>query len=300
LSADEIAGLFQPFVQGQAGQNARRGTGLGLAISQQYVQLMGAELSVVSDGPGHGSTFSVDLPVMVLAGEPEEASTPPRRVTGLAAGQPGYCLLVVEDNPDNRRWLAQLLAGAGFEVKEAENGQQAIEIWLDWQPQLILMDIRMPVLDGLEATKQIKARPGGPETVIIAATASAFEEERATILAAGCDDFLRKPFQEQTIFELLAKHLDVAYDYAEEQGIEAGRPEAPEIRAALAALPPARLERLEQAVARSDMEQIEQAIVKIRADDPSLAEMLANMAHNFEFQQILALIGSGTPLHQEK
>jgi signal transduction histidine kinase/CheY-like chemotaxis protein len=300
LSADEMASLFEPFVQGQAGQKTQRGTGLGLAISRQFVQLMGGELSVASEGvPGHGSTFSFDIPVVPLAEGAVEPTAPGRRVTGLAPGQPSYRLLVAEDNPDNRRWLAQLLAEAGFEVRQAEDGQRAVQTWAEWRPQLILMDMGMPVMDGREATGRIKARPGGRETVIIAATGSAFEEEREDLLATGCDDFLRKPFREQTIFELLAKHLAVTYIYEEAPWAEPVKPEAP-ATGTLAGLPPACLERLEQAVARSDMEEIEQAIAEIRAEDPSLAEILANLAHDFEYRQILALIQEAKKLPEQE
>jgi CheY-like chemotaxis protein len=147
----------------------------------------------------------------------------------------------------------------------------------------------MPVLDGLEATRRIKAQPGGPETIIIAVTGSAFLEERDLFLAAGCDDFLRKPFREGTLFELLAQHLGVTYVYAEEPWAEPVQLEAPAV-GALAGLRPACLDRLEQAVARSDMEEIERAMVEIQAEDPALAEMLAQLARNFKYRQILGLI----------
>jgi CheY-like chemotaxis protein len=268
LSGDEIATLFKPFVQGQAGLKTHQGTGLGLVISRQFVQLMGGELGVSSDGiPGRGSTFFFDLPVILLAEEAAEPAVLVKRVTDLAAEQPVQRLLVAEDNPDNRRWLAQLLAEAGFEVRQAEDGQQAVQSWAEWQPQVILMDIGMPVMDGYEATRRIKAEPGGWETTIIAVTSSAFMEEREEFLAAGCDDFLRKPFREGALFELLAKHLGVAYVYEEGPLAGPAPPEMPEL-AALAGLPPAWLERLEQATARSDMDEIGQAVATIRGRTP--------------------------------
>jgi CheY-like chemotaxis protein len=100
-------------------------------------------------------------------------------------------------------------------VREAENGQQAVALWDSWQPHLILMDMRMPVMDGYEATKRIKFHLKGQATVIIALTASAFEEDRTMILSAGCDDFVRKPFQEEVLLEKIATHLGVRYVYEE-------------------------------------------------------------------------------------
>jgi CheY-like chemotaxis protein len=211
------------------------------------------------------------------------------RVSSLAEGQPVYRLLVVEDNPDNRTWLVHLLSEAGFEVMPAENGQQAVQSWAEWQPQLILMDMGMPVLDGREATRQIRARPGGQETKIIAVTGSAFEEERAALLAAGCDDFLRKPFREGALFELLARQLGVVYLYEETPGTAPVKPVAP-VAGALAGLALAWLERLEYGVARSDGEKIEKVIAEIGAEAPALGEMLAGLAADFKYNQILELI----------
>jgi CheY-like chemotaxis protein len=299
LSAAEIANLFQPFVQGQAGQKAQSGTGLGLAISRQFVQLMGGELNVASEGiPGHGAIFSFTLPVVPLA---EEALGPAagRRVVGLAGGQPAYRLLVVEDNLDNRAWLARLLGEAGFEVRQAEDGRQAVQAWAEWQPQVILMDMGMPVMDGLEATQRIRAGSDGQKPVIIAVTGSAFEEEREDLLAAGCDDFLRKPFREEALFELIAKHLAVGYIYEETPAAEAVQPAAPAPEA-LAGLPPAWLERLEQAVSRSEVEETGQVIAEMQAADPVLAAMLADLALDFKYSQILDLIQASRALQNEQ
>ncbi|WRH69025.1 MAG: response regulator [Planktothrix sp. GU0601_MAG3] len=109
----------------------------------------------------------------------------------------------------------KLLSPLGFEIKAASNGQEAIAIWEEWQPHLIFMDMRMPVMDGYEATKSIKSTTKGNATAIIALTASVLEEEKAITLSAGCDDFMRKPFKESTIFEVLTKHLGVKYIYEE-------------------------------------------------------------------------------------
>jgi CheY-like chemotaxis protein len=136
-------------------------------------------------------------------------------VIGLESGQPQYRILVVDDRLESRVLLVKLLTSVGFEVLEAVNGQEAIELWSSWEPHLIWMDMRMPVMDGYEATKRIKADLKGQATAIVALTASAFEEERSVVLSAGCDDFVRKPFRESVIFEKMAQHLGVRYIYAE-------------------------------------------------------------------------------------
>jgi CheY-like chemotaxis protein len=120
----------------------------------------------------------------------------------------------------NRQLLIKLLTPLGFEIKEASNGQETIAIWDEWQPHLIFMDMRMPIMDGYEATKNIKSTTKGNATAIIALTASVIEAEKAMILSVGCDDFLQKPFKESTIFQSLTKHLGVKYIYEELAPVE--------------------------------------------------------------------------------
>jgi CheY-like chemotaxis protein len=136
-----------------------------------------------------------------------------KQIIGLAPNQPEFRILVVEDRWESRHLLVKLLESVGFQIREAENGAEAIAIWEEWQPHLIWMDIRMPVMDGYEATRQIKTALTGQATVIIALTASALEEEKTLILSAGCDDFVRKPFRASLIFDKLADYLGVIYLY---------------------------------------------------------------------------------------
>jgi CheY-like chemotaxis protein len=179
-------------------------------------------------------------------------------------------------------------------VREATNGQEAIEIWEEWEPHLIWMDMRMPVIDGYEATRRIKATTKGQATVIIALTASAFEEDRERVLLEGCDDFVRKPFREDEIFDMLAKHLGVRFVYDEEpaQPAVAQPAEAQDILtpAALAALPAGWIADLQQATIRADLNLILNLIEQIRGQNPALADALADLARNFEYKKILTLI----------
>ena len=164
---------------------------------------------------GQGSSFAFSVPCEVVDGTNGRAGNAATGVvTGLQPGQPIYRLLVVDDRPANRQILVKLLQPLGFEVREAADGQEAVEQWRVWQPHLIWMDMRMPVMDGMEATRQIKQAPGGQETIIVALTASGLEEDRTMILEEGCDDYVRKPFYEEELYDTIAKHLGVRYVYA--------------------------------------------------------------------------------------
>ncbi len=213
IAPTELSGLFEAFSQTKSGQESQEGTGLGLAISRQFVQLMGGDITVTSE-LGKGTTFQFSIEAE-LGQTTASNRNNEKQVLALAANQPIYKILVVDDKPINCQLLVKLLTPLGFDVKQASNGKEAIEIWESWQPHLIFMDMRMPVMDGYEATKYIKGHVKGSATAIIALTASVLEEEKAIVLSAGCDDFMRKPFQESAIFNMLNKYLGVTYIYEE-------------------------------------------------------------------------------------
>jgi len=215
IALEELDSLFEAFVQTQTGKDAQEGTGLGLPISRKFVQLMGGEMSVSSE-VGRGTLIKFAIQVSVVDAADIETKQPTRRVIALEPNQPRYRILIVDDKPINRQLLIKLLNPLGFELREASNGKETIEVWNSWEPHLIWMDMRMPVMDGYEATKQIKATTKGQATAIIALTASALEEERAVVLSAGCDDFLRKPFREADIFAIMNKHIGVRYIYEDQ------------------------------------------------------------------------------------
>jgi signal transduction histidine kinase/CheY-like chemotaxis protein len=284
IAPEEMDRLFKAFFQTKSGQAAGEGTGLGLPISQQYVHLMGGEISVFSQ-VGVGSNFSFVVPVELDSKDQIEPEPPFRRVIGLLPGQPEYRLLVVDDSRDNRILLQQMLENAGFQVQTAENGQSAVDIYCSWHPHLIWMDIHMPGIDGYQATRLIKENKG-PETKVIAVTASAFEEERARVLEAGCDDFLRKPFLESDIYDLLAKHLDVQYIY------EDLKPTFVTKRTRLAptdltGLPDDWVVELRRAATRGRTQELLLLIKQIEYDHPRAAEAFRAMAANYEFKRIL-------------
>ncbi|MCA1993367.1 MAG: response regulator [Coleofasciculus sp. S288] len=216
IAPEEIHSIFEAFTQTAIGRKFQGGTGLGLPISSSFVQLMGGEIAVYST-LGQGSTFKFHIPVHLTGASGIQTLHPIGRVIGLAPDQTEYRILVVEDKWESRQLLVKLLTSVGFQVREAENGEEAVVLSSSWQPHLIWMDMWMPVMDGYEATKQIKSHPKGQATVIIALTANAFEEQRTAILAAGCNDFVSKPFQEDVLFSKMAEHLGVRYIYQEEE-----------------------------------------------------------------------------------
>jgi len=304
ITAEEQETLFDPFVQASAGRLSLEGTGLGLTISRQHVHLMGGDITVQSD-VGQGSVFRFDVPCEVVAESAVRKALPERHVIGLEADQRSFRLLVVDDEVANRQILVKMLAPLGFEVQEARDGGEAIDIWRDWEPHLIWMDMRMPVLDGHEATKRIKATTQGQATVIVALTASGLEEERELILSEGCDDYLRKPFYEEDLYSALSKHLGVRFVY-EDAAIVAdvaedgrgdlhskgiGRPaREAELVSRMTAVPPQLLASLEQATTLGDVAVIDTTIGQIGEVDAHLGVELAVMAHEFEHERILKLI----------
>jgi signal transduction histidine kinase/CheY-like chemotaxis protein len=220
IAAAEIPLLFKNFSQATAGRKSARGTGLGLAISYQFVQLMGGELTLAST-LGCGSIFSFQIEVDLIPVVEDRLVSSSAPVVGLRDRNSSYRLLVVEDNPEHRLFVMELLGRIGFEVKEARNGQEAILLWQEWQPHLLLMDLQMPTLDGYEAIAQIRRRQSklnSKQVVtpkIIALTASLFDEDREQIIRTGCDDLLLKPCTETELLNAIAQLLNLEYIYAE-------------------------------------------------------------------------------------
>lgn len=284
LAPEELERIFQPFYQTEHGVQVGEGTGLGLSIARQYAQLLGGTLTV-SSVVGEGSVFTLRLPVARADGLAQQASAR-RRVLGLAAGQPSRKIMIVEDKADNQRLLSQLMAAAGFEVAIAANGLEAVTLFQQWRPDFVWMDMRMPVMDGYEATRRIRALPEGATVPIVALTASAFEEDRSDILAAGCTDMVRKPVEADHLFEILARRLSVDFIFAEENA-------APPIPAGpsnidLAALPPALRQRLHDAAASLDIEAVRVIANELAAENPALAQLIRDEADQYRFDALLA------------
>ena len=298
IAPDEVGRLFEPFEQTTTGLKSAEGSGLGLPISQHFVQLMGGKITVHSQ-LNVGSKFCFSIPVIQVEKTGQQAiSIVGRKVIGLAPNQPQYRILVAEDNPMNRLLLVRLLGALGFELKEAEDGYKAIALWKSWKPHLIWMDMRMPKLNGYEVTRQIKASPGGQDTVIIALTASAFEEQRQDSLLAGCDDFVRKPFQQEELLEKLNQYLGVQYVY-EEEITEGQHPQPQDSSVAFTSstsrlqdMPETWIEQLKEAALQCNDDLIFRLIEEIPKEAQFLISTLTTLTENFQFDQILNLTQS--------
>ena len=295
----EQENVFDAFFQTSQGEQVFHGTGLGLSISQKFVQMMSGDLFFTSK-PGKGSTFSLNIPVKQVPSI--EATFLPhaseKRVIGLEPGQPEFRLLVVDDNAGSRTLLEKLLKAVGFRIKTVKDGLEAVSVWKAWSPHLIWMDIRMPVMDGYEATQQIKSLPGGDQTVIVALTASAFEEDRQKVIAHGGDDFVRKPFHEEEIFRILEKHLFIRFTYASsnETGNERKNTQASDMEKILSdirALPAALRLEFENAAAEVDYDAAIRIIERIQdekgAAGTALASFLYKRVNNYQFDVLQKL-----------
>ncbi|NJN66748.1 MAG: PAS domain S-box protein [Chloroflexaceae bacterium] len=295
IAPGELDQIFEAFVQARNHQPAQEGTGLGLPISRKFAQMMGGDITVQSV-VGRGSVFTLTITATVAEAERETRKTGPRRMVGLAPDQPPPRVLVADDRLDNRRLLVDLLAGVGFVVREASNGQEAIALWEAWDPHLIWMDVQMPVMGGREAAQHIKAAPGGCAPVIIAISAGAFEEDQAAMLAAGCEAFVRKPFRDETVFEVMAHYLGIRYLYADDGAYSADEtgdgPEpgfaptlTPEL---LAALSPERVQGLHHAAMLGDVRMLAGLIEQMHGEQGVLAGVLHHLVETFRLDQIVA------------
>ena len=213
--------LFQPFRQGGAAHYRAQGTGLGLAISKNLVEQMKGQIRVETE-PGRGSRFLLEIPLRVLHSAPKVASPAatvvPAVVTGYRRRDKNPAplrILIVDDVADNRAMLRDLLVPLGFEILEAASGQEAIAEVRRHNPDLVLMDLVLPDIDGLETTRRIHALPGRTHPRIVAVSASVFPIDHARCLAAGCQDHLPKPMVIESLLHLLERHLPLHWCQAE-------------------------------------------------------------------------------------
>jgi len=289
IATEELEQLFQAFSQTQTGKDTQEGTGLGLAISRKFVRLMGGEIKVNSQ-VGVGSSFIFDIQAPLGDTKKIAPQKPTRKILALAPNQPRYKILLVDDKTTNRQLLIQLLNPLGFLLREAENGQEAIAIWQEWEPDLIFMDMQMPVMDGYQATRQIKSSTQARNTVVIALTASVLEEEKSIVLSAGCDDFVGKPFRGSVIFDMLTKHLGVQYicEATHETLVEVP---SYDLKATdLKLMPKDWLTKLDQAATALNEELILSLLHPIRDLHPPLATALTDLVHQYRFDKIKKLI----------
>ncbi|MGZ4960097.1 MAG: MASE3 domain-containing protein [Methylomonas sp.] len=283
--------IFEPFVQ-LGDQRSNKGTGLGLSITRQFVRLMGGDICLKSV-LGQGSVFTVELPLKEATQAErsmQQTVVEKGEVVGLMPGQPDYRILIVEDQLENQLLLSKLMANIGLQYRVAENGEKGVQLFQSWQPHLIWMDRRMPVMDGVEATRIIRRLPGGEAVKIVAVTASAFMEQRAELLKVGMDDFVRKPYRFNEIYDCLSKQLGVRFLY---EGMAEQAEDVMALSAEMLLVLPKELRgELKQALESLESERIGFALQKVASFDPKLQKTLAYLVENFDYPTILKALGT--------
>jgi PAS domain S-box-containing protein len=286
IAEEEQKRLFQPFTQSKVSPNTHVGTGLGLAISREYARLMGGDITFESRA-GIGSTFRFEVPLEEGDSGLVFRSSSLPNVVRIRAGQDVPKILVVDDQPENRDWLVKLLRLVGFSVQGANDGSAALRSWEDWEPDLILMDVRMPVLDGLEAIHRIKAQPRGKNTVVIALTASAMDDQRQAALRAGADDFIAKPCDQNQLFNKIGVHLKVDYDHETSPNDS----KAVALTEELGQLPKELAMELRSATLRGKKHLLNGLILKVRESGlPGSADTLQKLSDNYEYEALARLL----------
>jgi CheY-like chemotaxis protein len=288
ITGEEQEKLFEPFSQIRRGLQSQEGTGLGLAISRKYARLMGGDITVTSS-PETGSIFRLEIPLERGDAAAVVRRSVSRRVIGIRAGQDVPRILVVDDHAEGRDWLMKLLTSIGFSVRGADDGEAAIRNWEQWNPHLILMDVHMPVMDGIEATRRIKSDPRGKETVIIALTASAPHGDRLAAAQCGVDAFVMKPCREDELLDKMRAFLKIAYRYeetSEDKGQAVGGT-APPSAERLGPLPRELVEELRNATSSGNKRLLDELILKV---PETSAKALQELADGYEYDTLTQLL----------
>jgi CheY-like chemotaxis protein len=285
IAVEDQEALFQPFQQGAAGVELG-GTGLGLTIARRQIELMEGKLAVDSSvGKGAHFFFTVKLPPAV-GDLREEVLGEWTRVERLA---PGFAVkaLLADDVEENRDLLSRLLQGLGVEVEVAENGQQALDQMESFLPDIVFMDIRMPVMDGKEALRRLRQPEGWERVKAVAISASTLEHQRQGFLAEGFDEFISKPFRVEELCACLATHLGVEYQYAE-TGDEGEVADWSGV-----ALPADLRARLQQAVETysvTDIEECLEEMAPLGETPQKLADHLRGLRRQYDMEAILEIL----------
>lgn len=288
IAEKDFEKVFRYFEQSSGDNKALGGSGLGLAICREYAQLLGGEISLKSE-LGKGSLFRLEIPVE--EGKREDAvCEKEKKILKIAPGKDLPLVLIAEDRPESRDLLAQLLEITGFRIIKAKDGKEAIKKFEEYNPQLIWMDIRMPELDGIQAVRAIRATSAGRDTVIIALTAHAMEEERGSILSCGFDDIVAKPFKENIIFEKMAKYLDLTYIYDDDTNFQEDLSLSKTQKEKLSLMPEKLINELYEASLRLHIDKTEKLIKRIEEFDSDIGNILKNIAKNLDFEKLLDIL----------
>jgi signal transduction histidine kinase/DNA-binding response OmpR family regulator len=290
LEAENLELIFEPFRQSGEVSPQQSGTGLGLAISRQYARMMDGELTVESQ-VGQGSIFRFMIPAVQAKLAPRETGlTPLQQIVSIAGERREYRVLVVDDEPSNRDVLIRLLSPVGFDIREAGGGQEAIALFESWSPHLILMDIRMPIMDGIEAIQTIKSTGQGRVTPIIGVSASVFKEDKNKVLESGADDFIAKPIQEAELWKKIGQCLKVELLFDDKKRLAADRSETlPLTRERMAGLPKELVEDMRAAVQGGYMERLAELAKQAAVIHPELSEQFLKIIYDYDYETLSRL-----------
>ncbi|MEI6435626.1 MAG: PAS domain S-box protein [Bacteroidota bacterium] len=289
IPENEFDKLFKQFEQTSSGIRKSSGTGLGLTLSRELANLMGGNITVSSEvGKGSVFTFCVEIQEGKIHPDQEIITS---HVICIEEGQGPFRILVVDDKPENLQVVVNLLKLTGFETMEAVNGEEAIEKFEKWSPHLILMDMRMPVMDGYEATRRIKSTEKGKQTPVVALTASSFEEERKKTMALGMHDYIRKPFRENELFSVIGKVLGIKYVYQDETPWSKTKYHNDDSFVEdIAKLPDRLVVQMRDAVASADLDLLIELINAIDPGNSELAHRLMSLANNYDYDHLQKIL----------
>jgi PAS domain S-box-containing protein len=290
IPLEEQRNLFRHFAQTNAGIRKGSGTGLGLVLSRELSILMGGNISFSSQ-VGNGTIFSFN--VKMKAGKVESVKPGiSKRVAGIENGTGKYKILIVDNTPENLKVVVNLLKLVGFDTNEAVNGKDAIARFKDWSPDLILMDLRMPVMDGYEATRRIKLTKRGKDTPIIALTASAFEEGERKTMTLGFQGYVRKPFRESELFATIGKTLGLEYKYEDDTSVLPAMYHVEDdiIARDMAKLPEELLSQMSDALSVANISQLIKLISTIAPTNYELSDYLLKLARNYDYAYLEKII----------
>jgi signal transduction histidine kinase/DNA-binding response OmpR family regulator len=283
IRPDDLEVTFEPFHQ--VGET-EGGTGLGLSISRRIAELMGGTLTADSV-VGRGSVFHLIVPVKACDAVNVAAPIAPRAVDGLEPGQL-VRVMVVEDQPENALLLNTLMERAGIVSTIAGDGAEAVELFSTFHPHLIWMDRRMPLMDGVEATRRIRALPGGDDVIIVGVTASVLSDELSVVLDAGVNEIIGKPYEQSEIFGCMERTLHVRFRYRDEPVVTAAAVVLDAV--ALGRLPAAVLDELEDALTLLDQQGIELSVRHAEVADAATGAALRSFAASLQYGYILSLL----------
>ena len=286
IPEQNLESIFHPFEQSEKGMQTQGGTGLGLAISRQMARLMGGDVIVESTvGKGSGFCFTFGF----APGDQKEIAgrTDRRHAKNIAPGYGEVKVLVVDDRKENREVVRLMLEPIGFTIAEAVNGRQAIEIFKKWKPRVILMDVLMPVMGGVEAIKRIKAHKDGAGTFILVLSASALNQEREQVLNNGADAFMNQPFKAVELIEQIRIHTGIEYEYEDDP--KSGNKQHDSIKfdpQSIESLPVEIKKEIKNAAILGKMDELETLVCRVNEIDTNIAAHLQNLVDDFELERI--------------